>query len=486
MDTMVFLQDAAGAEGLDGAERDALGLLVRQLAAHAPGNEMRSLYYNGKQSLQRAGLLGMAIPGELAKLETALGWPAKAVTTLEHRLNLQGFVMPDGQGRDEGLDDIWRGNRMDAEASMAHTASLIHGTAFVTVSAGDTAAGEPAVVIAARSAREATALWSRRSREITAGLTVNASDGAAPVSATLWLPDRAVTLTQDGSGVAVRRVAHRLGRVPMVMLPFRPHLEREFGVPRITGAVMGLTDAAVRTVLRMEATAEFFSFPQRYGLGVAAEDFSDTFKTYLNRFLALGRDDSGELPQLGTFASSSPQPHIDQLRALASMFSGETSIPLNYLGIVHDNPSSADAIRAAEADLITVVERAQTVYGAAWRQVMMLAQQVRDGGPDPRMVRAQPQWRDAATPTKAANAQAVMALVSAGVLPAMSEVTWRLLGYDEATIIELSAGAARSHARDTESRLTMAVERRLAEGAAPPSPAVGDAASGSVTIGEVL
>lgn len=430
----IHFHTTVNADGLDVGERRALKALTSRLASKTAANELRSLYYDGKRVLQRAGLLGMAIPAELSKLEVPLGWPAKAVTTLEHRLNLRGFVMPGAAERDTGLEDIWAENRLGVEASMTHTASLIHGTAFVTVTAGDTSVGEPPVVVACRSAREATALWSRRTRQITAGLTINEADELGESTVTLWLPDRTVTLTDTTSGWQVEREFHQMGRVPMVMMPFRPHVEREFGTPRITGTVMGLTDAAVRTVLRMEGTAEFFSFPQRYGLGVEAEDFADTFKTYLNRFLALGRDDAGELPQLGSFSSSSPQPHIDQLRALASMFSGETSIPLNYLGIVQDNPSSADAIRAAESDLITVVERAQKVYGAAWCEVMRLAQEVRDGQRDPAVLHLEAQWADAATPTKATNAQSVMSLVAAGVLPPMSEVTWELLGYDPATI----------------------------------------------------
>lgn len=327
-------------------------------------------------------------------------------------------------------------------------------------------------------------MWSRRARSIAAGLTVNAAEAGEPATVSLWLPDRVVVLTAAPGGWSVHRSPHRLGRVPMEMLVHRPHLEREFGMSRITGTVMDLTDSAARTVLRMEGTAEFFSFPQRYALGVDGDDFADTFRTYLTRFLALGRDTEGGLPQLGQFTASSPQPHIEQLRAVASLFSGETSIPLNYLGIVHDNPSSADAIRAAEADLITVAERAQRIYGAAWARVMGLARRVRDGAgaPAPRL---RVQWRDPATPTKAANAQSVMALVSAGVLPAMSEVTWELLGYDEATITRLSAAAATERVQETTRSLAQAVERRTgAQEAASPPAAVAD--PGGVHLPDVL
>lgn len=433
--------------GLDAYEAATLERLVTKWRSHQPGNDMRSLFYLGKRSLRASGMLGMSIPPSLGKLETVLGWPAKAVTTLEHRLNITGYVLPGQTTRDVGLDEIAIDNNLAVEQSMTHVASLIHGTAFVTVTRGNEAAGEPPVIIAARSAREATALWSKRSRKITAGLTVNPAENGESAQLVMWLADRIVTIVVDKTGQATAfRQPHSLGYVPMELIAFRPHLEREFGTARISQSVMDLTASAVRTVIRMEGTAEFFSFPQRYALGVESQDFDDTFKAYLNRFLALGSDEYGKHPTVGQFSAASPQPHIEQLRATASLFSGETSIPLSYLGIVHDNPSSADAIRAAEADLITVAERAQVVYGAAWARVIRMAQDIRDGGPDPAMKHLQVQWRDAATPTKAATAQSVMSLVAAGVIPPGSRVTWELLGFDEATIVRLEAEAAHQKA----------------------------------------
>lgn len=429
--------------GLEPEERRVLGRLVAQWQQHLPGNQLRLLYYNGKQTLRAAGKLGLAMPPQLEKLETVLGWPAKAVTTLEQRLDVMGFVPRDGRAADYGLDEIAAANQFEELQSMTHTAALIHGTAFVTVSAGDAAAGEPPALVSARSAMEATALYSRRSRQIVAGLTINGDDAGEPLQVVLWLPDRVVTLERGETGWQLSRMPHGLGRVPMERLAFRPHLEREFGTPRITDEVMGLTDAAVRTVLRMEGTAEFFSFPQRWIVGAEAEDFADSVKTYLNRLLVFGRDEEGQVPELGQFSPSSPQPHIDQLRALAGVFSGATSIPLNYLGIVHDNPSSADAIRAAEADLVTVAERAQRNFGASWARVMALAAEVADGGPVDGLEGLLCRWRDASTPTRAAQAQSVMSLVSTGVLPAQSAVTWELLGYDESTIRRLEADRAR-------------------------------------------
>lgn len=449
------IQSAAVAPGLDAQEMRVLKRLVTQLQSHQQSNDLRSLYYMGKHSLAAAGKLGMAMPPSLGKMETILGWPAKAVSTLEHRLNPIGFVLPGEPESDDGLEAIAADNGMVEHMSMTNTAALIHGTAFVTVSAGDQSLGEPPALIAGRSAREATALYSRRTRQVAAGLTVNTGTLGEPDQLVLWTSEYVLEIEKARQGYRVRRKPHSLGRVPMERIAFRPHLEQAFGVPRITDAVMGLTDSAIRTVVRMEGTAEFFSFPQRYALGVEKSDFADTFKTYLNRFLALGEDSNGDKPTLGQFNASSPEPHIAQLRATAGLFSGETSIPMNYLGIVQDNPSSADAIRAAEADLVTVAERAQTSFGPSWARVMAMAHTVANGMvEDPAMKRLMVQWRDASTPTKAAQAQSVMSLVTMGVLPPNSPTTYQLLGYDAATVSQLVADARSAAGRQALAALS--------------------------------
>ena len=51
------------------------------------------------------------------------------------------------------------------------------------------------------------------------------------------------------------------------------------------------------------------------------------------------------------------QPFSDQFRLIASQFSGASSIPLSYLGIVQDsNPTSAAAIEAQDIDLVRAVK----------------------------------------------------------------------------------------------------------------------------------
>ena len=115
-------------------------------------------------------------------------------------------------------------------------------------------------------------------------------------------------------------------------------------------------DHAARTLLRSEITAEFFSAPQRYLLGADMEAFEDEdgnlkpgWETVIGYLLVASRptDDNDKVsennPVAGQFPQASTEPHAAELRAVATMFAGETSIPVSYLGIVQDNPASADA-----------------------------------------------------------------------------------------------------------------------------------------------
>jgi hypothetical protein len=81
--------------------------------------------------------------------------------------------------------------------------------------------------------------------------------------------------------------------------------------------------------------------------------------------------------------------------------------------------------------LVKKAERRTRRFGAAWRQAMRLALWVRDGEPPDKTKRIECVWRNPATPTIAAQTDAVVKLVQAGVLPADSDVTLEMAGLTE-------------------------------------------------------
>jgi hypothetical protein len=238
---------------------------------------------------------------------------------------------------------------------------------------------------------------------------------------------------------------------------------------------MSLTDQAVRTLLRAEISAEFYSSPQRYALGVDEQAFLKPdgtprtgWEVTIGRLLALSPNEDGTMPQVGQFPQLTMQPHMDHLRAIATLFAGATDMSVSSLGIIHDQPASAEAMHAAHLDLVLNAEAAQDTFGFGWLDAARMAVMIRDNMDTPtgELFTMRAKWRDPATPTKMSAAQAVVAQVQAGILPANSAVTLEQLGYDETTILRIQADAARNAAGD---RLTQLVEasRALRESQAP-------------------
>jgi hypothetical protein len=135
-----------------------------------------------------------------------------------------------------------------------------------------------------------------------------------------------------------------------------------FGRTRVTRFVRTLTDDAIRCMWHMQISGAYYSVPKLAMLNLLPEQYEagvgDKLKYQLDRVLATEVDESGGPgTTIQQFSGNSPQPFVDELRALAAQFSGATGVPLNSLGIVQDNPSSAEAIGASREDICLIAQR---------------------------------------------------------------------------------------------------------------------------------
>jgi hypothetical protein len=204
----------------------------------------------------------------------------------------------------------------------------------------------------------------------------------------------------------------------------------------------------------IEVAAEFFGAPQRYLLGVSESAFQDAdgtaksaWETYIGRVLALERDEDGNTPDVGQFAAHDPTGMTRIIDLYARIMSSQFGLPPHMLGYTTDNPASADAIRSTEAKLVKRSERRIRRFGASWQQAMRLALWVRDGEPPDKARRIETVWRNPATPTVAAAADATVKLVQAGILPADSDVTLEMAGLTEGQRQRVAADRRRSTGR---------------------------------------
>ncbi|RJO79319.1 phage portal protein [Nocardia panacis] len=404
---------------------------------HEIANRTAKAYYEGRQ---RVRSLDIAIPRRIAPLvHTVVGWAGVAVDVLDERLDWLGWVE---QGADYGLTEIYRRNELDTDSSLAHVDSLVYGCDFITVGTGD----DVHPLITVESPLHMSGIRDVRTRRLSVAVSRYWDDDRKVyTSARLYLPDQTVYLERGELGAGPWRVydrdQHNLGRLPVVQMANHPTASRPFGRSEITRGVRGLVDNAVRTLGAMELNREFFSAPRLWATGVAPEQFAKAdgsavtgWEAVIGRMMAIPHDEDSPdaKPAVGQFEQGRPGPYLDYLRGLAQLLSAETAIPPMMLGFATDTAASADAIRAMESRLVKRAERRQLMFGRAWREVGRLALLIRDGAIPADYDRVVGlDWRDAATPTMAAEADSTTKLVQAQILPASSPVTWRRIGLTE-------------------------------------------------------
>lgn len=312
-------------------------------------NQTRYSYYNGRNRLKD---IGIAIPPRMrSRCESVVGWPQKAVDALATRSRFDGWIASD-EGIQSILDGVSERSRLSVKYRQSTVSELIYGCSFATVGMVN---GKARIDL--WSAENASAVWDDAKGHIAYGMTIDDFEDGHPVAFTLYTDDAKVSITFDGAWRWTEE-PYRMGRPAMEAFTYRPTFRKPLGQSRITGAVMSLTDSAVRESVRSELSAEFFTSPQKYLLGIDPDAFDGQTKweAYIGNILTVSRDANGDIPEFGQLSQGSMQPHTDYMRSLASRFAGETNVPLHMLGIVSDNPSSAQAIYAANEPLIIEAE----------------------------------------------------------------------------------------------------------------------------------
>ena len=129
------------------------------------------------------------------------------------------------------------------------------------------------------------------------------------------------------------------------------------------------------------------------------------------------------------------QPHMDYIRSLAARFSGETCIPISSLGVIHDNPSSAEAIYAAKEDLVIEAENLNSTNGNSLRNIGLICLailnrcSIDDLPADLKTI--SPRFKNPAMPSIVSQSDAMVKQASVAPYLAETEVFLEELGYNE-------------------------------------------------------
>lgn len=408
--------------------------MAQQLEVDRGPLQRANHYYNGTQPLafidpQMRKQLGSRM------VEVVVNWPRLVADSLEERLDVVGFRLARDLPTDEALWGIWQANGLDEASQQAHIDALVFGRSFVMVGASATST-MPVVTI--ESPLQVTVLRDPASGAVVAALKqYQDADGytnALVLTATTQDLYRSATAT-DAYGMGVPAASWQLvdsqpnplGRVPVVPLVNRPRTGAPNGVSELAD-LMPLADAINLLASNMLVSAEYTAMPRRWITGLApsmtnllsdqADDLAESVRRAFESSRAsklwvaaspetkFGQFDEAEL----TGFTSAIDAFVKQLAAIAAL-------PPHYVGLsAQNNPASAEAIRSAEASLVTRARRRQRVWGGAWEDVMRLAVQVQQGAPVSGMDELETVWANPETRTVAQAADAAVKLYAAGVI----------------------------------------------------------------------
>jgi hypothetical protein len=136
-----------------------------------------------------------------------------------------------------------------------------------------------------------------------------------------------------------------------------------------------------------------------------------------------------DVAKFGQLAAADLGGYEASVRVLIGQIMAVSALPAHFLGQLTQQPTSADALRAAEASLTARAEARQQTFGRAWEQVARLIIAVRDGRDPQQIDDVRVQWADAATRSVAQEADAIVKLYQAGLLPASYAL--KRLGYSD-------------------------------------------------------
>jgi hypothetical protein len=334
---------------------------------------LRYRYYEQKQTAQD---LGISTPQGLEWFTTINGWCTKAVDNLADRLQFDKF-----DNDNFGFTEMFNQNNPDIFFDDSMLSSLITASSFVYITRGgiNEADDTKKMRFQVIDGTNATGEIDDFTKLLFEGYAVLERDkNDHVVTYAYFQPGRTeVYHTGEKEPFAVETFNSRY--CALVPIIYKPDAKRPFGHSRISRACMDYAKSAMRTVKRSEISAEFYSFPQKYATGLSQDaELLDSWQATMSAMLTFTKDEDGEKPTLGQFQMASFTPHVEQLKATASMFAGETGLTLDDLGFVTSNPSSAEAIKAGHEGLRLAAVKAQRCFGVGFKNVGYIGACMRD------------------------------------------------------------------------------------------------------------
>ena len=447
------LDSMVEARGLRREDAERLRRLLLIYNNHISANKIKRRYYEGHVTLSEVNL-GLAIPKGLSGLEIGCSWGEKCVDVLAARSMFDGFVGNQGQDA-ELLNQIVKSNRLIAEYAKACRDELKYGCTFATLSADDRVGCR----VRFHSPETAAAEWDGEKGRIGCGFAIidtardNKDEQWQPTHVNLYTDEAVVVLRYEDGIWFAEYLPNMVGRPLMEPLIWNATSMKPFGRSRIKEPVRRLIQGYVRTIANATIGLEFATSPQKYLLGVTDEQYdmliSDKFRQYVGNILAATTNpETGEKPSFGQLPQGTIEPHVQQMRLLATQFSAATGLSVTDVGVINDaNPSSSDAILAQTQTLVLLAEQLNAGNGDSLYQIAMMAQALATKTPIDRLPDEArniiAHFKNPAMPSVAAATDAALKLASARQSFAQTDTFLEMAGFDQADIRRIKAQESR-------------------------------------------
>lgn len=395
-------------------------------------------YLAGKQPL---AFLSNSARDAVKLSRMASNIPSVQVTALAERLRITDLAV-DGR-HDPALWSDYQANDLDQLLPLAFREALGLGSSYAIVWGDRTGRARPKVSI--ESAHQVVLDVDPGSRETVAALKRWSANGVT--HARLYLPDAVIAYSADGENAALgwregKRVRNPLGVVPVVEFRNAVRLLGP-GVSEIED-LKPLVDALNKILADLMVGSEFYARPRRWATGVEMQ--SDAEGNAVNPFPEGDRMMISEAVEsrFGSLPAADLASYEAAVKVILGQVMANSALPAHYLGSLTGQVPGADGLRAAEAALAARAESKQTLFGRPVEAIGRLMHGIRTQT-DPDAHEVAVRWADPATRSVAQEADAVVKLHQAGLLPA--DYALAKLGYDADQIAEIRR-ARRAEAAD--------------------------------------
>ncbi|KAA0083268.1 phage portal protein [Mycolicibacterium sp. P9-64] len=401
-------------------------------------------YYQGNSPLSYLSAEAKAALSKFDRMSSNLC--RTAVLSLAERLRISGFT-----GAEVWTD--WLRSDLDQLSAKAHRDALLYSWCPVIVWTDKTGRARATI----ESPKQVAVLRDPVDREIVSA--VKRVRTKTTTEAWVYLPDEIQHWRAQTPGAAtagfnlVDTVPNPLGVVPVVALGLDDDTS-------VVADLIPLQDALNKLLLDAMISSEYAGRPRRTATGI---ELVDRPKLDADGSPVLDEDDqpvmeavnpfpennrmmvaAGENAKIGQLPAADLGGFEAAVRIIISQAMMVSGLPAHYVGLLQDSVTSADALRAAEAALVSRAEAKQQAYGTGWESVARLLIAIRDSV-DAADVTVQIKWAPADTRSTAQEADAVVKLFAAGLLPRAYAL--QKLGYSDDEILAIRQ-ATRAEALD--------------------------------------